>query len=28
LLHRDSDFDHFKEHLGLQVVHTLAASPN
>jgi hypothetical protein len=28
LLHHDSDFDHFKTHLGLRVVKTLAIAPN
>jgi hypothetical protein len=28
LLHHDSDFDHFKAHLGLRVVKTLAVAPN
>jgi predicted nucleic acid-binding protein len=28
LLHHDSDFDHFKNHLGLRVVKTPAIAPN
>jgi predicted nucleic acid-binding protein len=28
LLHHDSDFDHFKEHLGLRVVKITAIAPN
>jgi hypothetical protein len=28
LLHRDADFDYFKEHLGLLVVDPLAIAPN
>jgi hypothetical protein len=28
LLHHDSDFDHFKTHLGLRVVKTQAIAPN
>jgi predicted nucleic acid-binding protein len=28
LLHHDSDFDHFKKHLGLRVVKTPAIAPN
>jgi len=28
LLHHDSDFDHFKTHLGLRVVKTPAIAPN
>jgi predicted nucleic acid-binding protein len=28
LLHHDSDFDHFKQHLGLLVINPLAVAPN